>query len=457
MISLKEMLKSRRTLVLALFFVGGFLVAFVIAKNPVASAWQNPTALPPLGGGSFIIESDSPANTIYIQADGKVGIGVLAPSQKLDISDSISLPTTTSATSGVIYKGADRFIHNFSLSGTDGNNTFLGINAGNFTMTGSVGARGSYNTGVGQGVLSSNSLGWNNTAVGSSALNQNTVGVYNSAIGAYALEQNISGQGNSAVGLYALQYNTTANHNSAIGVWALQYNTTGYGNSAMGAYTLIENSTGYNNTALGVSALQHNATGYDNVAIGSAAGYFRADGGELETANNSVYIGARVRGFNNSDINSIVIGADAVGIGANTVVLGNNNIVKTALKGNVGIGTISPGAKLEVAGQVKITGGTPGVGKVLTSDSVGLASWQTPATVSSPMTWTCTRVSNRIDAGAATATCAADYRMLSGGCYYEDTARYLFMSYPTTTNGWYCQYSAHASGYYITAYAWCCK
>ncbi|MBL4657916.1 MAG: tail fiber domain-containing protein [Flavobacteriales bacterium] len=46
--------------------------------------------------------------------------------------------------------------------------------------------------------------------------------------------------------------------------------------------------------------------------------------------------------------------------------------------GNVGIGTISPGAKLEVAGQIKITGGTPGTGKVLTSDAAGLATWNTP-------------------------------------------------------------------------------
>lgn len=46
--------------------------------------------------------------------------------------------------------------------------------------------------------------------------------------------------------------------------------------------------------------------------------------------------------------------------------------------GNIGVGTSTPGAKLEVAGQVKITGGTPGLGKVLTSDANGLASWQTP-------------------------------------------------------------------------------
>ena len=44
--------------------------------------------------------------------------------------------------------------------------------------------------------------------------------------------------------------------------------------------------------------------------------------------------------------------------------------------GNVGIGTTDPGAKLDVAGNIKIRGGSPSAGKVLTSDASGLASWQ---------------------------------------------------------------------------------
>lgn len=44
--------------------------------------------------------------------------------------------------------------------------------------------------------------------------------------------------------------------------------------------------------------------------------------------------------------------------------------------GNAGIGTTNPSAKLEVAGQVKITGGSPAAGKVLTSDAGGLATWE---------------------------------------------------------------------------------
>ncbi len=53
--------------------------------------------------------------------------------------------------------------------------------------------------------------------------------------------------------------------------------------------------------------------------------------------------------------------------------------VSGTFAGNVGIGTTSPGAKLEVNGQIKIQGGSPGAGKILTSDASGLASWQTAA------------------------------------------------------------------------------
>lgn len=47
--------------------------------------------------------------------------------------------------------------------------------------------------------------------------------------------------------------------------------------------------------------------------------------------------------------------------------------------GNIGIGTASPSAKLEVAGNVKIADGTQGSGKVLTSDANGMATWQAPS------------------------------------------------------------------------------
>lgn len=48
----------------------------------------------------------------------------------------------------------------------------------------------------------------------------------------------------------------------------------------------------------------------------------------------------------------------------------------TASAQNMGIGTDNPTAKLDVNGQIRIRGGNPGVGKVLTSDSNGVATWQ---------------------------------------------------------------------------------
>jgi uncharacterized protein (TIGR02145 family) len=43
---------------------------------------------------------------------------------------------------------------------------------------------------------------------------------------------------------------------------------------------------------------------------------------------------------------------------------------------NIGIGTATPDAKLHVNGSFKITNGSQGNGKVLTSDAAGLASWK---------------------------------------------------------------------------------
>ena len=57
----------------------------------------------------------------------------------------------------------------------------------------------------------------------------------------------------------------------------------------------------------------------------------------------------------------------------------NQQILSIDENGSVGIGTADSGAKLEVAGQIKITGGSPGAGKVLTSDDSGLAAWEAPA------------------------------------------------------------------------------
>ncbi len=65
---------------------------------------------------------------------------------------------------------------------------------------------------------------------------------------------------------------------------------------------------------------------------------------------------------------------------------GATEIMTLQSDGKIGVGTTDPEAMLEVAGQLKITGGTPGADKILTSDAAGLASWSTADSGTSPTT-----------------------------------------------------------------------
>ena len=229
-------------------------------------------------------------DSAYDEVNNRLGIGTTSPSQKLDLVGSMALQGTTTSTTGVIYKGATRFMHNFQHPTGDtavpaGSNTFLGENAGNFTMgSGATGTyHGSYNTGV---------------------------------------------------GMSALYSNTTGYSNSALGYAALYSNTTGYSNSALGMYALYSNTTGHSNSALGRSALYSNTTGHSNSALGYQAGRYIANGSTANaTSSNSLYLGAETKASADGRANEIVIGYNATGLGSNTVVLGNSSVVKTVLRG----------------------------------------------------------------------------------------------------------------------------
>jgi len=128
------------------------------------------------------------------------------------------------ATVGSILKGGVLFIH-----GLDNDNTFIGLDAGNLTMS------GDYNSGN-----------------GAHTLQNNTNGNYNTASGYAALREN-SGDYNTACGGFALLGNTTGNYNTASGYAALQHNRGDY-NTACGGFALLSNITGERNTAVGHGA-----------------------------------------------------------------------------------------------------------------------------------------------------------------------------------------------------------
>lgn len=161
----------------------------------------------------------------------------------LSISNgNLDLRSTSGSNAGVLTLGGSPFLHSFGIF-----NTFLGTNAGNFTM-GGTGA----NTGIGFQVLQNNTTGNANTAIGVSALRQNT-----------------SGSDNTAIGIGALLLNTTGGANTALGANALLSNTTGLANAAIGGGALFSNTTGSSNIAVGPGAGTNLTTGDFNIDIGN--------------------------------------------------------------------------------------------------------------------------------------------------------------------------------------------
>lgn len=73
--------------------------------------------------------------------------------------------------------------------------------------------------------------------------------------------------------------------------------------------------------------------------------------------------------------------------------------MRIAGNGNVGIGTDDPSQRLDINGQVRIRGGAPAAGKILTSAADGTATWEVPAPVSVPgsIDWTSTVWVNNSD------------------------------------------------------------
>lgn len=262
---------------------GGVLDAAAISTGTISNAR---TTAASTNTASAIVTRD---------ANGDFAMGALTS------AGNVLLVNTSSSSTGVITKGGARFVHNFAYgnNGTvtpSGANTFLGFNAGNFTMGAAAtqSYEASYNTGVGEGALFVNGNGFANTAVGSNSLVSNGAGFNNSAFGTNALNQNTSGYGNAATGADALYYNTS---------------------------------------------------GSNNVAAGLGAGNYIADGATAnQTPGSSIFIGASTKALSAGNSNQIVIGYNATGAGSNSVVLGNSSITKTLLNGNVGVGTTDPGA-----------------------------------------------------------------------------------------------------------------
>ncbi|MBK9075607.1 MAG: hypothetical protein IPL77_11635 [Flavobacteriales bacterium] len=229
-------------------------------------------------------------------------------------------------------------------------NTFVGGSAGVVNTT------GANNTFLGQGAGAANTTTSNNTYVGMGAGQSNTTGQQNVYIGRLAGGNGATGSDNILIGNAAGLFNT-ANNNVMVGAFSGNANSTGGGNTFLGTQSGQATTTGGQNTFIGTSAGSTNITGTQNTLIGNGAAL---------NANNLTNATAIGRGSRVDVNDGLVLGS----------VNGINAATSTSL---VGIGTTAPLDRLHVVGNIRMVDGNQALGRVLTSDANGTATWQTPS------------------------------------------------------------------------------
>jgi hypothetical protein len=208
----------------------------------------------------------------------------------LTVGCNINMNDSSSLDMGNILKAGIPFIHNFGIQ-----NTYIGSQSGNFTMTGQG------NTACGSFTLSANQNGFYNVASGLGALYSNQSGSINTAIGSVTLVNNISGEANTAVGFFAMAENVSGSGNTAIGVESLYNNNSGDDNTAIGAGALDSSSTGSGNVALGVNAGTTLVTGNDNIYIAANAST-SSESGNIRIGTNGTHTATFIQGIANSAV-----------------------------------------------------------------------------------------------------------------------------------------------------------
>jgi len=195
---------------------------------------------------------------------------------------------------------------------------------------------GTNNFAIGNNTLYANTIGTDNFALGNYALYNNTDGISNIAIGTSALGVSTSTIGNTAIGTNSMSNATFGSHNTAIGAMSLIANTTGTSNVSIGYQSLYTNTEGSYNVGIGDTVLNNNVLGGYNIALGDMAASYCDNGVNLLTnIDHSIFIGGLTEALHNNSTNEIVIGYTAKGSGSNTITLGNNDVLKTMLRGDI--------------------------------------------------------------------------------------------------------------------------
>jgi hypothetical protein len=322
---------------------------------------------------------------------GFVGIGVTAPTVKLDVSGGIKASgestvgnlLTNDGTSGLrirnasdatkiarfdasnISTGTTRVIYvlnndmafgalvnstslaagDFGYTFTGTYNTFYGIEAGDAISTASyvtgIGYRACRNVeanntiGIGylagQGAVGT-STGTNNVFVGYESGKVFSTAELNTGVGTNSFAVLTTGGRNSAFGANTNVSLTTGAGNTAIG-YASQFTCiSGSGNSSLGEFSLFFNTSSYN-SAVGANSLQNVSTGSFNIGMGYVAGT------TITTGSDNIVIGVEANVSAGAAANQIIIGRSTVGTADNQIRIGNASTTNTFIRGIVGVTT----------------------------------------------------------------------------------------------------------------------
>ena len=299
-----------------------------------------------------------------LNSAGNVGVGITSPTAKLDISGKVKITDGTQGAGKVLTSDANGLASWQTPAASGGSSQWVTNGTSIYYNNGNVGV----GTTSPLSKLSVGSGGDSNAAIYgtgtygvegySTAGNQNGAGVYGKNSASYGL--GVRGEGSRGV------YGYGNVGSDAVGV-------VGQG----GIYGVYGNGSTYGIYGYGPTGIRgEGVTGVN--AWGSDYGVYATGGGYAVVANGGNYgvVGTGIIGIYGKGTST---GHDFYGAGP-----------KSYFAGNVGIGTTSPTAKLDISGKVKITDGTQGAGKVLTSDASGLASWQSAGGSCAWSGWRCT-------------------------------------------------------------------
>lgn len=345
---------------------------------PISTEWQlyhsGSGTTSENGGLGQLHFKDQTGTKMILRNNGRVGIGVLNPSEMLEVNGNARIngriDIRNTGLGVFIGEGAGR---NDDL--TQKYNTFIGFDAGTAITSGS-----------------------NNLAIGAGALETNVTGAFNVAVGRLALVGNTSGGSNVAIGSYA-GANAKGSYNIFIGDGAGS-NATGndklYIHNSNSATPLIygdffERNLGVNGRLLVGSHTPYENSGKFDVLANENARFIVQD---WTTFNNTIVVSRLLSTTGKApQMRFQGVGAGYIDIGQDTngsfVVEGEDNsrfVVENT--GQVGIGTRTPASQLEIVSTANetldaISSSTTGTWLGIKNTSTNGNSWKLISTGSS--------------------------------------------------------------------------